>query len=552
MRFKPFLLPLLACALAAGMPASAGAAAKKPLKMQLLSKSFRGGFPNGPSGHGVFSQDQQLASYAAFHSDASNIVRRDKNGFTDIFIVKRAKPYSLDGELWKRGKVRLVSRAGGGGPANGRSYLPDLDGEQSNRPRCIAFISEASNLVRGDTNGVADAFVKSLRTGGIRRVSVNSAGEQATGPTTEVKIDGHCERVAFVADSPNLALTATDRMAWQSAVTGVPAAGTRQVYVRVIDSKTDNAGLKGLTFLASASPSGEPANGASYDLSFARGGGGCGLQARCGNFSGEAVFFASAATNLSTTDPDPAADVYQRSFDRRFVRVRFPRPRTVDAARVQSTLVGVGPLRMATRLISVNKDGEPGNGPSDQPAATDSGHFVAFRTAASNLLGRDGNGYTDVVRLNTRDGSFDAVSRTSGGQLGDGPSSKPAIGRTGKDLAFESSATFDQNDKNCAPDIYHMDFPANNQILSSLDWLNRVPNAPFGTTDPCPPVIAAGMSNPQVSYYLNYLLLESSWPLLDGRIAKRSFRGLDRNTAASRSMTDPRLKQVYLRFLSPR
>jgi hypothetical protein len=525
----------------------------QPPKMQLISKSLHGSFPNGPSHNGVFSQDRQLARLVAFDSDASNIVKGDGNNATDIFLVRRAGKFSDRGEPWKRGKATLVSRARDGGPGNGRSYQPDLDGEQSNRPRCIAFISEASNLVGGDTNGVADAFVKNLRSGRIQRVSVNSAGQQANGPTTEVKVDGHCERVAFVADAGNLALTGTNRPAWKSAVTGVPAAGTKQVYVRVIDSRTDNTGLKGLTFLASAAASGEAGNGSSYDLAFARGGGGCGRVGRCGSFSGEAVFFASTATNLSAADTDSGADVYRRSFDRHFVRLRFPHERRVDGEKVRSTLVGVGPLQMDTRLLSITTNGDRGNGPSDQPVATDSGHFVAFRTAASNLLGHDDNGQADVVRLNTSNGSFDAVSRTRRGDLGNGPSGKPAIGRTGEDIVFESSASnLDQNDKNCTGDVYHLDFPANNQILSSLDSLNRVPNAPFGTPTPCPSVIAAPIVNPRVSYYLNYMLVESSFLLLDRPAAKRAFPKVGRTGAARRSTSDPHLHQVYLRYLSPR
>jgi hypothetical protein len=549
-----FVLVLFIAAVVAASPAAAKRPPTAP-KMQLLSKSGGGGFPNGPSHNGVFAQDRQLASLAAFDSDASNIVRGDRNGLTDVFLVHRKRPYSDRGEPWVPGRVSLISRARDGGPANGRSYQPDIDGEQSNRPRCIAFISEASNLVPGDTNGVADAFVKNLRTGRLQRVSVNSAGQQADGPTTEVKIDGHCERVAFVASATNLALTETKRLAWQSAVTAAPPAGTSQVYVRVIDRLTDNAALTGLTFLASAAAgSGQPGNGNSYDLSFARGGGGCGRQGRCGSFSGEAVFFASTATNLSSADSDPGADVYRRSFNRHFVRIRFPHERRVDGEKVRSTLVGVGPLQMSTRLMSVNSNGERGNGPSDQPAATDSGHYVAFRTAATNLLGRDRNGQPDVVRLETASGDLDAVSRTRRGKLlGNGPSGRPAIGRTGEDIVFESSASnLDANDKNCTGDIYHLDFPANNQILSSLDSLNRVPNAPFGTPRPCPAVVAAPISNPRVSYYLNYMLLESSYVLLDRKLAKRKFRGMSRSKAARMSRSDPSLQQVYLRYLSPR
>jgi hypothetical protein len=326
------------------------------------------------------------------------------------------------------------------------------------------------------------------------------------------------------------------------------------VYVRVIDSRTDNTGLKGLTFLASATSAGDPANGASYDLSFARGGGGCGRQGRCGDFSGEAVFFASQATNLSTADPDPGADVYRRTFDRHFVRMRFPHVRHVDGERVRSTFVGVGPLRMSTRLMSVNSNGERGNGPSDQPAVTDSGQYVAFRTEASNLLGKDGNHHADVVRLETASGDFEAISRTRRDRLGNGPSSRPAIGRTGQDIVFESSASnLNPNDKNCTGDIYHLDIPHNNnQILTSLDSLNRIPNAPYGTPRPCPNVLAAPQVNPQVSNYLNYAVWEASFPLLDMPLARRLFPGVSNDDAARRSVSDPSLHQVYMRYIGPR
>src|SRR4051794_32258074 len=84
---------------------------KQPPKMQLISKSLHGGFPNGPSHNGVFSQDRQLASLVAFDSDASNLVEGDGNNATDVFLVRRAGRFSDKGEPWKRGKTTLVSRA---------------------------------------------------------------------------------------------------------------------------------------------------------------------------------------------------------------------------------------------------------------------------------------------------------------------------------------------------------------------------------------------------------------------------------------------------------
>ena len=66
------------------------------------------------------------------------------------------------------------------------------------------------------------------------------------------------------------------------------------------------------------------------------------------------------------------------------------------------------------------------------------------------------------------------------------------------------------------------------------------------------PGAAAPAQKPATSYYLNYTLLESSYPLLDRTLARKAFPGLSRDEAARRSNTDPGLHQVYLRFLSPR
>src|SRR4051794_14599147 len=432
-------LPVLACLLLALAAPAALAAA--PPRMQLISHSLTGGFPNGPSHNATISQDRQLASLVAFDSDASNLVRGDTNGLTDVFLVRRKKPFGLKGPPWRRGKTVLASRGMGGAPANGRSYGADLDGEQLHTPRCLAFVSDASNLVPGDTNGVADAFILFLRSGKIRRVSVGSAGEQANGATYEMKVDGHCDRIAFVSDATNLALSGTNKLSRRSAVTAAPPAGVKQVYVRILDSRTDNDGLRGMTFLASADASGQPGNGDSTQIAFARSGGGCGRQGRCGSFSGEAVAFASQASNLAPGDTNGATDVFIRAFPRRFVRLRFPRTTRVLGENVRSTLVGVGPLQMKTTLLSTGAGGEPANGASDQPAVNDSGDIIAFRTAASNMMPGDTNRATDVVRADTLHGGRSLVSRTRAGAFADDDSGQPAIGRTGVDIVFQSEAT---------------------------------------------------------------------------------------------------------------
>src|SRR5437763_11467972 len=115
----PRIVPLLAVAamLVAATPVDARRA---PPRVQLLSRSVRGGFPNGPSRDPAFSQDRQLATVAAFDSDASNLVKGDGNGHTtDVFIVRRKRPSGLNAPPWVRGDTHLLSRGPGRGPANG-------------------------------------------------------------------------------------------------------------------------------------------------------------------------------------------------------------------------------------------------------------------------------------------------------------------------------------------------------------------------------------------------------------------------------------------------
>src|SRR5213078_3905625 len=103
-----------------------------------------GGFPNGASRNAAISQDRQLATEVAFESNATNIVANDGNGpLTDVFVVTRAEPYDDTGPPWRADHTDLVSVGVGGQPANGPSYLPDLDGDQLHASHCVAFVSAA-------------------------------------------------------------------------------------------------------------------------------------------------------------------------------------------------------------------------------------------------------------------------------------------------------------------------------------------------------------------------------------------------------------------------
>src|SRR5437764_3426698 len=191
----------------------------------LLSRAFDGGLPNGVSRNASVSHDQRVARDIAYESDATNIVPGDTNGLTDVFVVHRAAPWGGNGTPWNMGSTDLVSHGLGGQPANGRSYRPAVDGDSHHSPSCVAFVSDATNLVPGDTNGKPDAFVYNLNTKKIARVSTDSHGRQSNGSTSEVAVDGDCERGAFVSAATNLARKRTKYLTWKSPGTSRPPAG---------------------------------------------------------------------------------------------------------------------------------------------------------------------------------------------------------------------------------------------------------------------------------------------------------------------------------------
>lgn len=187
---------VIAAAILTLAPAGTAKERSEVQSTQLISRAYDGGAPNGPSTNAVISQDRRWSRYIAFESEASNLVKSDPNGFKDVFVVRRAGSFRNNGSKWLRGKTTLISRAPGG-PANGPSWGAALDGGFWHVPSCVAFLSSASNLVAGDTNGKVDAFVSQRIGRPPKRVSL-PGGAQATADTTEVAVSQDCTRIAFV------------------------------------------------------------------------------------------------------------------------------------------------------------------------------------------------------------------------------------------------------------------------------------------------------------------------------------------------------------------
>jgi hypothetical protein len=389
------------------------------------------------------------------------------------------------------------------------------------------------------------------------------------GTTFEVEVDGSCGRVAFVSDAHSLALT---RTAWRKA--GRPAAaaglvttsgrpGLRQVYVRVLPTsrEPDDAGLRGITFMASAS-GGIAGSGNSYDVALGQLGRSGDCRTGCSITSGDSVAYTSSATNLSPGDRGAQADVYRSTFARTYTKRRGKR--TVYA-----------PPATTTTLVSATRAGVAGNGPSTHPALSPNGRYVAFTTSATDVIPCtrlaagtvcDDNGVPDIARVELAAKrpivSF-ASSSGAVGQPGDGASDHPSVTVYGS-VFYDSDAGNLQrqpavnglfSDRNSFRDVFFWSEQTKSVSLQSRDSGDAISLTARRDRDPAPPYSTAlGASSPATSAYNNYVVFESGNPVLDLALAESAFPALigDRPAADAAASANPALHQVYLRYVGRR
>ena len=96
--------------------------------------------------------------------------------------------------------ITPVSVDSAGNLGNSGSYNPSISADG----RFVAFLSYASNLVLGDTNSRQDIFVRDTLTNTTTRVSVDSAGNQGNRSSNYPSISGDGRFVAFSSDASNI------------------------------------------------------------------------------------------------------------------------------------------------------------------------------------------------------------------------------------------------------------------------------------------------------------------------------------------------------------
>jgi hypothetical protein len=291
-----------------------------------------GGAPaNNFSAHPAISRSGR---FVAFASNASNLVAGDTNNAFDIFV----RDTCVGAPAGCVPSTSLVSVDNSGNQGNADSIHPAFSGNE----RYLAFASNASNLVAGDTNGVHDIFLRDTCFGAsgsctpsVVRVSLTDSGGQSNFRAVFPKVSLDGRYVGFVTES-NLVAGDTNTVA--------------DFYIR---DTCINAppGCAPTTILASVTTEGKP--------TFADG-----VWKSALSDDGRYAAFESSDTVFVPLDPNPTFNVL-----------------------VRDTCIGApaGCVPSTTRL-SAAFDGTPADNQSTDPALSADGRLMSFSSGASNLV----------------------------------------------------------------------------------------------------------------------------------------------------------------------
>ena len=448
--------------------------------------------------------------YVAFWSAADNLVAGDTNGIADLFLHD-----------FTTGITSLVSVDSAGeqadvfdGAQNGQSISDD--------GRFISFSSTANNLVDGDTNQQADIFVHDEATGTTTRVDVSANGAQGDGFSYVSHVSADGSVVAFNSYSDNL-VPGELPQSFNSLVfvtSGFPHAG---IVARANGRNTsEGGGSVDITVALGEAPQhdvtvafdvSDPSEGAlsktsltftpdnwqspqivtvtgvqdtladgdiAYTVDFTA------------STSADSIYNGLTAPSISLINLDDDltrlvsqssagiadnslsanGDVASISNGGRFVAFSSPATNLVPDDRngfqdvfVRDTALGL------TSIISTDSLGVQGNGASSSPSISADGRYVAFASAASNLVDGDTNDAADIFVYDRQSGTVELVSVNSDGVIGNGSSSQPSISDDGQTISFTSSATnlSDNGDSNGFDDIFVHDMTTGSTTRVSID-----------------------------------------------------------------------------------
>lgn len=372
----------------------------------------------------------------AFSATASDLVPEDANNARDAFVLDTAD-----------GSVQRVSETDdGAAPETGIGAF-DLspDGE------ALAFTSTAGNLVEGDTNGLADVFLKDLGTGDLERASVGPDGAQAGAPARAPAVADGGAAVAFVSAADNLVPgdangeadifvrdTGDGTLTRISEGIGDPLAPDR-----VLDIGADG---RFVAYLDGSGPEGQ----------------------------GSVVLHDRADGTSQRFGPDvPVNGILPPSLS------LSPDASTIALSRVVSTTL-IDVETGETTAIAARPDGTEANFNTGGISLSEDGERAVFTSEATNLVAGDGNAADDVFVRDFENPDIDAVAPPPGPDAPDAGTA--AISADGETAVFTRSPEAGGGDRlfvATLADSRDVPAPDANALPNATDA--RLTGAPGGT-----------------------------------------------------------------------
>ncbi|HEY3269570.1 MAG TPA: hypothetical protein VGM37_21865 [Armatimonadota bacterium] len=415
----------------------------------------------------------------AFESNASNLVPNDANGAKDVFVR------DLRSLTTSRVSVSSASTEG-----NASSSAPSMTPDG----RYVAFESWASNLVGSDSNEVSDIFVRDTQTNVTTRESVTTAGSEADGCCEAPSISAGGRYVAFDSFAANLTSGSTlnvdqiylrDRGAMATTLVSVngadnaanaganaprlAAGGAKIAYQSLANNLTtdDSNGAYDVfvwdlgshtAVRGSAAPGGKETGGDAYSRHPAV------------SADGNIVAFVSDASNLVSDDLNDSPDVFVRditlgtiqrvnvggdcweesrhtddppfglSADGRFVAFVTSQPMIAEDMNCKADVYLRDLKTGAVERASLGAGGAELNGDCYSVRLSADGTWVAFSSAAANVVPGDANNACDVFRRNRVTGAVQCVSVNTQGAPASGYSSVDDVSSDGRYVLFRSQA----------------------------------------------------------------------------------------------------------------
>jgi hypothetical protein len=328
---------------------------------------------------------------------------------------------------------QFVSIGPGGVLSDGMSDFPSI----SSDGRYVAFFSAATDLVTGDTNGQYDVFVRDLSAGTTVRASLASDSSQANDWSGQPSISADGMSVAFMSGATNL-------------VAG-GGSGFGDIYVRNMQA--------GTTVLASLAYDGTLPNTASLNPSISG--------------DGRYVAFETSATNMVAGGGNGMSQIYVRdllagettqvsvandgssangtcitttiSAGGRFVTFFSIASNLVPGATASGPQLFLFDRQSrAVELVSGTPDGSAPNGQAlggsgnyaGRASLSPDGNFVAFFSAASNLVPGDNDWDLDAFLRDRAQGTTVLASRSNDGTPFGSGISGLSVSADGRFVAF--------------------------------------------------------------------------------------------------------------------